>query len=94
VPGPVGHPDRGKGPLRTSVGVAGPRQPERQGDVLRGRQRGQQVERLEDEPQPLAPHPRQRALLHPVETDVPDQHRTAGQPVQAGGALQQRALAR
>ena len=45
-------------------------EPRRQRDVLLGGQRAEQVERLEDEPDPLAAQPRERLLAEPGELEV------------------------
>ena len=69
-------------------------QAQRQADVLGDRERGQQVEGLEDEPDPLAPQDRQPPLAQPRELGVAERHGARGGPVQPRCHVQQRALAR
>jgi hypothetical protein len=67
-------------------------QPERQRHVLRGRQRRDQVERLEDEPDARSSQPCERVLAKSGELDVRQPDGAGGRPVETGGAVQERAL--
>jgi hypothetical protein len=65
----------------------------RQGDVLQRRQRRHQVERLEDEPDPVPAQLRHLLVRQRRQLDVGDAHRTGGDVVEAGQAVHQRRLA-
>jgi hypothetical protein len=86
---PAGRPSRS---AISSTPAAG--QPGRQQDVLPHAQRGDQVEGLEDEPDPGATQPGQCGLGQSGQVGAGQPDRPRGRLVQAGGALQQRALAR
>ena len=72
--------------------AAGDRQ--RQQDVLLRGQRRHQVERLEDEADPVAAQPGQRLVVERDEVGVAEQHRAAGGVVERRAAVHQRRLAR
>jgi hypothetical protein len=57
-------------------------------DVLRGRQRRQQVERLEYETDVLAPQQREPVVGQPADLRVTDPGLAASHPVQVGQAMQ------
>ena len=65
-----------------------------QRDVLLGRERRQQVERLEDEPEPVAAQERALPVRERGEVGVADEDLPRGQRVQAGQAMHQGRLAR
>ena len=69
-------------------------EPRRQRDVLLGGQRAEQVEGLEDEADALAAQPGERPLAEPAELVLAEADAALRRPVQAGGDLQQRRLAR
>jgi hypothetical protein len=77
------------GPLRSPPGEA-----ERQRDILPHGQGRQEVESLEHEADPLASQPRERHLTKPAKVLAVEDDRAGGQPIQPGGKVQQRALAR
>ena len=68
---PVAQPDRGED-RRSHARSAGAGQPQRQRDVLLDGQRGEQVERLEDEADPVAPQLGQPGLRQPGQLGVAD----------------------
>ena len=68
-------------------------QPQRQADVLRDRERGQQVEGLEHEPDPLAPQDRQPPLAEPRQVGVAERDGAGGGPVEPRRDVEERALA-
>ena len=70
------------------------RQQQRQGDVLRGGQRGQQVVGLEDEAHPLPPQQRQFGVRERSQLDVAEKDLAGGELVEAGQAVHERGLAR
>ena len=65
-----------------------------QGDVLGRGQRRHQVERLEDEADPVAAELRELAVVELRDVGVADQHGAGGEVVEAGDAVHQRRLAR
>src|SRR5215217_5790120 len=71
----------------------GPGDVDRQRDVLGGRERRHQVERLEDEADLLAPQQGQLLLGQRRQVHVADEDLAAGRRVEAGHAVQQRGLA-
>ena len=72
--------------------LAGERQ--RQQDVLRRRERRDQVVLLEDEAEPVTPQQRELGLVERRELGVADEGLPRREPVEPGDALHQRALAR
>ena len=75
------------------IGIpAGERQ--RQEHVLARAERRDQVVLLEDEPEPVASQQRQLRLVQRRDVRLADERRARRQPIQAGDALHQRALAR
>jgi hypothetical protein len=68
-------------------------QPQRQADVLRDGERGQQVEGLEHEPDPLAPQDGQLSLAEPRQVGVAERHRARVRPVEPCGDVEECALA-
>ena len=96
--GPVAQPvaevelrDHGRHPRRSGVAageIGG------QGDVLLGGEGGQQVERLEDEPEPVPTQDRALPVREGGQVGVADEHLPRGQRVQAGQAVHQGRLAR
>ena len=77
-------------PRRSAAAV----QPQRQRDVLRDRERGQEVEGLEDEADPLAPQDRQPPLAESGQVGVAERDGAGGGTVEPRGDVQERALAR
>jgi hypothetical protein len=93
VPGPVSEAD-GSEHRAHLAGLRRPAsQPARQLHVLPGSQRGDEVERLEDEADPGAAQDRQRAGGQAAEHGARDADLAGGDAVEPGGALQQRGLA-
>ena len=66
---------------------------QRQGDVLGDRERGQQVEGLEHEPDALAPQDRQAPLAEACQVGVAERDGAGGRPVESGRDVEERALA-
>src|SRR3954470_16658707 len=62
-------------------------EPRRQRDVLLGREGAQQVERLEDEADPLSAQARERPFVEAAELLLAEAHAALRRPVQAGGEL-------
>ena len=94
VAGPVGETDRAEHPPDLLPGWPPSGQPQRQRDVQLGGQRGQQVEGLEHEPDPVPPQHGKAGLAEPAEF-LPSQPDLArGGSVQPRRALQECALAR
>ena len=75
---------------RLSGGRAGEIHGER--DVLHGRERRHEVERLEDEADPISPQQGQSLLAERREVGVADQDRSAGDRVEASEAVHQGGL--
>src|SRR5688500_14973558 len=71
-----------------------PRDVEWEGDVLFGGERGDQVVRLEDEPDPVSSQSCQLPLGQARELDVADEDFAARGAVQTGHAMQERRLPR
>ena len=71
-----------------------PGQVGRQRDVLAGGERGDEVERLEDEADPVAPHLGQALVVEVADVEVADEGLPRGRAVEAGHAVHQRRLAR
>ena len=94
MPGPVGEPDRGERLRRPRLArrVADPERHQRRLDVLLRRQRRDQVERLEDEPDRAGPHLGHRALAEPGQLAPVQLKRAGGRPVEAAEQLEQRGL--
>ena len=73
-------------PRRDLAHVRAPRpaavEAQRQADVLGDRERGQQVEGLEDEADPLAPQDRQPPLAEPRQVGVAERDGAGGGPVE------------
>ena len=72
---------------------AAAREPQREADVLLDRQRRQQIEGLEDEADALAPERRALRLAEAADVDASEPDAAGGRRVQAGRAVQERALA-
>src|SRR3954451_10815227 len=70
-----------------SAGQARAGEPRRQRDVLLGREGAQQVERLEDEADPLSAQARERPFVEAAELLLAEAHAALRRPVQAGGEL-------
>ena len=70
------------------------RQVGRQGDVLRGGQRGDEIERLEHEPDPVAPQLRQLGVPERPDLLLADEGVPRGRRVQPRQAVHQRRLPR
>ena len=68
-------------------------QAHRQGDVLRDRERRQQIEGLEHEPDPLAPQDGQAALAQPRQVGVAERDGAGSRPVEPRCDVEERALA-
>ncbi|CAM5238435.1 hypothetical protein SALBM311S_00568 [Streptomyces alboniger] len=81
------------GPDLGGVGPAA-REPQRQPHVLFGRQRAQQVERLEDETDPVAAQFGERLLAERAEIHLVHDHPAGVRRVESGRALEEGALAR
>jgi hypothetical protein len=73
---------------------ASARDVEREGDVLGGRERGDEIVGLEDEPDALPPQQRKPPLVQRGEVDVADEDPPGGRPVEARQAVQECGLAR
>ena len=76
-----------------AVGLA-PGEVHRKRDVLDRGQRRHEVERLEDEAEPVAPQQCELLLAGVRDVDVADRHRAAVESVEAGHAVHERRLAR
>jgi hypothetical protein len=87
---PDGRAEAGHGVLADPAAI----QARRQRDVLRGRQGQHQVQRLEHEPDLAAAQHRELAAAETGQVSPADPDGSRGRLVQAGGALQQRGLAR
>ena len=74
------------------VGLAA-RDPHRQHDVLRGGHGREQVERLEDEPDPVTSQQRERLVVERGDLGVAEVDLARGRAVEAGQQVQQRRLA-
>ncbi len=74
--------------VRTTAGEG-----QRQGDVLLGVERGQEVVGLEDEADALAAEAGQLAIRQRPEVDIADEGATGGERVETSQAVHQRALA-
>ena len=72
----------------------GARDVERQGDVLLGRERRDQVERLEHEADPVAPQLRQELVVQQRQVHVADEDPAVGRRIEPGEDVQQRGLPR
>ena len=71
-----------------------PGQVGRKRDVLHRGERRYEVERLEDEPDAVAPHPGQLLVAQGAQVEIAEQHATGGQGVEAGQAVHQGRLPR
>ena len=83
--------------MTVSTQVWSERRPARaagKGDVLGGRERRHQVERLKDEADPIPPQLGQVLVVETAEVGVTDQDPARGQRVQTGQAVHERGLAR
>ena len=65
----------------------------RERDVLEGRERRHQVERLEDEAEAVAPQLRELLVVQRGEVDVADEHLALGELVEPGEGVHERRLA-
>ena len=64
-----------------------------QGDVLGGGQRRDEIEGLEDEPDPVPAQPGQTSFVEPADVEPADEALARGRAVQAGQAVHERRLA-
>ncbi len=93
VPHPLGETDARKPRARALAGFVHPRELERQHHVLERSQRGQQLERLEDEAQQPRTQRSARVLVLRRQRHAVDRHFARRRPVEPGQQTQQRRLA-
>ena len=93
VAGAVAEPDLRERLADRGAAEAPAGEPRGQRDVLRRGQRAEQVERLEDEADVVAPQRRERALAHRAEVAAAELRAARRGAVEPGGDLQQRRLA-
>ena len=92
---PIGHLEPREQVVEPVVGgLAPPVGQQGQEDVVAGRERGDQVERLEDQPDVAATKYRQRSVGHGCQVLAVDEYASGVGPGQAGHHVQQGALAR
>jgi len=96
VPSALGQPDPGEGGLRPRAALVPAHAPgdERRLDVLLRAERGDQVERLEDEAERAAAQRRELTLAQLRQVATVEEDLSTGRPVQGAQHLEQRRLAR